>query len=669
MKRPVFVIVLLLCALGVLPAAEARTPRLVRIALVVGANDGGSARVRLRYATSDAALVGRVLVDLGGVRARHRVVLEEPTVAALRAALAALPARVAKAREGAGRVEVVFYYSGHSDDEGLLLRGARLPYPELRKALAAVPANVRIGVVDSCASGALTRTKGGKRRPAFLLDESTRVRGHAFLTSSSEDEVAQESDRIGGSFFTHFLVAGLRGAADGNRDGQVTLSEAYQYAYAETLARTERTRSGPQHPAYEIQLSGTGDLVMTEIRSASARLVLAGDIAGRVFVRAANGRLVAELRKARGGTLELGLDAGRYVITAEQDKARLGARVELTKGKRTRLRQRDLRPIALEHTVARGDKVHPPPPPSDDEIIVIVAEEEPVLDSALVRVPFNAAFLPGLSVNGDRDPVVNNVALNFLAGYGDQLRGFEFGLGLNWRGSYMLGAQLSLVANWVDGDAEGLQMAGLFNYAGTGRVLQIGGVNVGGESLLGAQIGLVNVAGDMRGAQIGLVNVARHSTVPVGIINIIEDGLHQIALVTSDLSALSLTGRLGGRYFYTLLELGLQPELDPVRWSFGMGFGGQIPIGERFFVTLDASAHLLVSGDEVILNNVLTRVRLGLGFRILPRLAVVAGATGNALAEFGASRIEGLGYGAQQTIGDAPHTFSAWPGFFVGLEY
>jgi uncharacterized caspase-like protein len=61
------------------------------------------------------------------------------------------------------------------------------------------------------------------------------MRGYAFLTSSSPDEVAQESDHIGASFFTHYLVSGLRGAADVTGEGKVTLNEAYQFAFNETL--------------------------------------------------------------------------------------------------------------------------------------------------------------------------------------------------------------------------------------------------------------------------------------------------------------------------------------------------------------------------------------------------------------------------------------------------
>src|SRR5690606_40141662 len=103
---------------------------------------------------------------------------------------------------------------GRSTDESLLWGGEQLDYLELRQALRALPADVVVAILDACASGAFTRMKGGALRPAFLPSTAAPIRGHAYLTSSAADEVAQESDRIGGSFFTHHLLAGLRGAAD-----------------------------------------------------------------------------------------------------------------------------------------------------------------------------------------------------------------------------------------------------------------------------------------------------------------------------------------------------------------------------------------------------------------------------------------------------------------------
>ena len=52
-------------------------------------------------------------------------------------------------------------------------------------------ADVRIAILDSCASGAIIRAKGGVHRAPFLSDASTQARGHAFLTASSANEAAQ----------------------------------------------------------------------------------------------------------------------------------------------------------------------------------------------------------------------------------------------------------------------------------------------------------------------------------------------------------------------------------------------------------------------------------------------------------------------------------------------
>ncbi|MEO1172273.1 MAG: caspase family protein, partial [Myxococcota bacterium] len=225
--------------------AEGATVR--RVALMVGTNDGGPGRVRLRYATSDAEALTRVLERLGGIRKQDRVTLTSPSSGELRAALADLASRVARERAAGTRVEALFYYSGHSNESALLLGQETFAYSELRTALAALDADVRVAILDSCASGALTRMKGGKKREPLSLDESAQVKGSAILTSASATEAAQESDQLGGSFFTHYLVSGLRGAADSDGDGRITLTEAYQFAYQETLRRTEKTQAGAQH--------------------------------------------------------------------------------------------------------------------------------------------------------------------------------------------------------------------------------------------------------------------------------------------------------------------------------------------------------------------------------------------------------------------------------------
>ena len=60
------------------------------------------------------------------------------------------------------RRELIVYYSGHSDEDGLLHR----PRPDrLRRSAARVertPANLRVVILDSCGSGAFTPPQGGR---------------------------------------------------------------------------------------------------------------------------------------------------------------------------------------------------------------------------------------------------------------------------------------------------------------------------------------------------------------------------------------------------------------------------------------------------------------------------------------------------------------------------
>src|SRR5690606_3008811 len=304
-------------------------PTVRRFALLVGANDGGSEREVLRFAATDAELIGKALTELGGVDSDDRVVLLDPSVAALEQGFAAIEAKIGRARQAGARIQFFFYYSGHSDETGLLLGGVHVDYKRLRGLIDKISADVRIGVLDSCSSGAFTRFKGGKKQAPFLVGSAAQVQGHAYLTSSSADEAAQESDRIGGSFFTHFLVTGLRGAADFDGDRQVTLDEAYRFAFDETLARTETTVGGPQHAAYDIQLAGTGELVMTDLRKTSAKLEVAGDVAGRLYVRDRRGKLAAELFKPKqAGTITLALEPGKYTVTIDDGRNLHRAEVE-----------------------------------------------------------------------------------------------------------------------------------------------------------------------------------------------------------------------------------------------------------------------------------------------------------------------------------------------------
>ncbi|NMO17759.1 caspase family protein [Pyxidicoccus fallax] len=572
MTRSLLFSLLLLPALAL--AAPASTPAPVRrFALLVGVNDGGPGRARLRYAVTDATAFGQVLEELGGVQPQDRMMLMEGGRPEFERALAGFKDMLASARKAGGRTEALIYYSGHSDEEGLLLQKDKFGYRELRQALESLPADVRIAILDSCASGTLARQKGGVRRPAFLSDASTAVRGHAILTSSSEDEVSQESDRIGGSFFTHNLVSGLRGAADATGDGRVTLHEAYQFAFHETLARTEQTRSGAQHPAYDIELAGTGELVMTDLRSTAAVLVLGEMLDGRLYVRDAPGRLVVELKKFAGRTTELGLQPGRYTVVREAHGEAFQTELVLDKGGRAVLAASAFRPVGMEMTAMRGKGT---PQPTGLAPTAVGGAVAPPADTSSRRyLPINLALFPTVQTNdivgGDVD---NSFSFALGAGRGARLHGAAVALGANMNtgeveglqlavggnvaSAELVGAQFSVGGNWATGPANGVQASvglNVLRQGGTVGQLAVGGnlstESMGGTQLSagtnwaakdfsgvqgtvgfnmvrghmsgvqmsaganyastadGVQLSLINVGGDVEGMQLGIVNVAR----------------------------------------------------------------------------------------------------------------------------------------------------------------
>jgi tetratricopeptide (TPR) repeat protein len=317
---------LLLLALPA-PAAE-------RFALLVGANAGWADDRPLRYAELDAERLRDVLVELGGFPSERVVLLKDPDSATLRAQLARLSEQV----KALGDTEslVVFYYSGHADPQHLHLRGPPLSHGELFEALRDLPATVRLGVLDACRSGSILQAKGGRRAASFevrVVDE-LRVRGLALLTSSGADEFAQERAALTGSVFSLHLVSGLRGAADYDADGAVTLSEVYRYARQHTEVDTSSTAK-PHIPAFLYDLAGQGEPILTRPSAGQARLLLPQGEGERYVVLDAHGlRLVAEGRTRPDERVEIALAPGTYQVTHVQAEALRVAPLSLQRSQR-----------------------------------------------------------------------------------------------------------------------------------------------------------------------------------------------------------------------------------------------------------------------------------------------------------------------------------------------
>jgi hypothetical protein len=620
-----------------------------RYAFIVGSNEGGGVRIPLRYAASDAQAFAQVMMNMGGLNSSDTTILLNPNYSEFSQGMKDMRDMMQTGTKE--RREFILYYSGHSDETGLLLGSYRYSYEELRDDITNIPADVHIVILDSCSSGALTRSKGGVRKPAFLLDASNVTEGHAFLTSSSADEAAQESDRIGASFFTHYLVSGLRGAADATGDGKVTLNEAYHYAFNETLASTEKTRYGAQHPTYDISLTGTGDIILTDLRETSAGLVVAQDINGRLFVRDYFGSLVVELNKPYDNQIDLGLEPGVYEVTLDSPKGTYQAYVNVTRDKRTLLTHSDLVMVETEATTPRGEdaasrtalqvteeknyvrqfvRLGVVPSivyPSSEELYTVnhlslnllwgdayrIEGLELGLIGNVAQEDLRGAQIAGVS-NIVRGEVVGAQVAGFYNQTAGELRGAQFSTIMNRIDSHAYGAQITGIGNQTRGDVIGLQLTGVLGIT-EGSVIgaQVSGITNIADHVGGAQIGLVNFGYSIRGAQIGLINIARDVTgTQVGVVNISDEVEGEsVGLVTysregrrhfeiwGDSTGFAHAGfRMGTSHVYTLFTAAYNPTSNPKRISYGLGLGGEIPL-DWVFINLDAAIndHHTVNGS------------------------------------------------------------------------
>jgi hypothetical protein len=336
-----------------------------RLAVVVGNNAGNGERAPLRFAESDAGKMARVLVELGGVAEDDVFLLQGRGLEMVKQALSVAAQRVAQwHRRPSNRVVLLFYFSGHSDGTALELGPERLPFDELKKWLEPTGAEVRVAIIDSCKSGALL-AKGARLAPAFQigLDDELSSTGQAVLTSSAEDELALESSEIGGSFFTHHFLSGLRGAADTSGDGQVTLAEAYEYAFVHTVTATSSARTGGQHPIYGYRLSGRGELVLTQLERPSGQLVLPPGFERALVIQLLRDQVLAEV--PAGAASRLAVPPGDYAVRLWKGGALFDNRFHVREGESIDVKWADLMPAAQAATVGKGgalaQAVEPPP--------------------------------------------------------------------------------------------------------------------------------------------------------------------------------------------------------------------------------------------------------------------------------------------------------------------
>lgn len=131
---------------------------------------------------------------------------------------------------------VMLYFSGHG------LEGTFIPidydgftntikHEEVKEIFAKSKAKHKVCYADACHSGSLLAAKGGfSSNLLYFYEELDHTSGGtAFMMSSKAKEYSLEDGGLRQGIFSHYLIKGLRGYADTNKNKTITIRELFDY--------------------------------------------------------------------------------------------------------------------------------------------------------------------------------------------------------------------------------------------------------------------------------------------------------------------------------------------------------------------------------------------------------------------------------------------------------
>lgn len=238
-------------------------------AVIIGISDYKDTRIAgLRYASSDARLFYDWIVSReGGGYAPARIKLfldSEATVQHIRNAL------FSWLRQALEEDTVIIYFAGHGSSESpdspgnlfLLpfdtnyddIAATGFPMWDIETALKRfIKAKKVVVIADACHSGGIGQSFDVARRGVQINQINSGLQnlsrtgdGIAVISAADDRQLSQESRSWGGGHgvFTYFLLKGLKGEADYNKDGKVTLGELIPYI-SEQVRRETRNAQSP----------------------------------------------------------------------------------------------------------------------------------------------------------------------------------------------------------------------------------------------------------------------------------------------------------------------------------------------------------------------------------------------------------------------------------------
>ncbi|HET6881646.1 MAG TPA: SUMF1/EgtB/PvdO family nonheme iron enzyme [Pirellulales bacterium] len=259
-------LVVLLCASLVYSAEEPDQ----RWALLIGVDDYAELE-DLRYAGADVRALKQELLGRGFDPQNVFVVEDHAAETKYRPSKGNIERQLKLVMELADRNDLVLIaFSGHGvhvDGKSYLCPADALlddadtlvsldwVYERLKRC----PAALKLMVVDACRDDPRL---GGRRGPQsadvtsrFAADLERPPQGVVILNSCAPGQASMEEKQFGHGVFMHFLIEGLHGGADDNRDGRVSLGELSQFAGLQTKRYVARQFNGVQTPKLQGDLA------------------------------------------------------------------------------------------------------------------------------------------------------------------------------------------------------------------------------------------------------------------------------------------------------------------------------------------------------------------------------------------------------------------------------
>jgi hypothetical protein len=326
------------------------------IGIIIGNNRGLQGENTLSFATRDASEVCNALVTIGNFDKDRVYLMLDQNVTAIVNTFREVTGRVKELKHLNNQVLLFVYYSGHGSDGALHINGTKMDIAQLRDIFTSLDAELRIMVVDACQSGSMLDIKGGTIAPplTITLDEQLKTSGTVILSSSSRGEQSHESKELRGSVFTSHFLTGLKGAADFDRNYQVSLWEAFSYANTGT-ALTGLHQRVEQHPGFSMDIEGTRDIYLSNISKSQSVIAFENCQSGIYDI--IDEQLLysyARVNIEDNDTVRIAVPSGRYIVKTEKNDRLLIASVDCTWGGRKPVTSSQLRPFHKDTFFKKG---------------------------------------------------------------------------------------------------------------------------------------------------------------------------------------------------------------------------------------------------------------------------------------------------------------------------